>query len=114
MKGYISQFVADAQEDKVEERGWPKSAYGVSKIGVSMMAILQQKEMGKTDKDIVINACCPGLVDTDMTGGKYPNAVTTDEGADTPIYLALLPQNTEIKGCFVYKRIVYPFPPPSS
>ena len=111
LKGYVNQFIADAQDDKVEERGWPKSAYGISKVGVSLMTILQQKDMDAKGNGIVVNACCPGIVDTDMTGGRYQNMLTPDEGADTPTYLALLGNGTDVKGCFVKKRVVYPYPP---
>jgi len=112
LSDYMSQFVAHAKEDKVEENGWPKSGYGMSKVGVTFMAIVQQKDMDKTDRNIVINACCPGLVDTDMTGGKYSNALTPDEGAETPSYLALLPQDTDIRGQFLRYCKVCPYPPP--
>jgi len=111
LKGYVNQFVAAAQEDKVEENGWPKTAYGISKVGVSLATIIQQKQMDVQGKGIVVNACCPGVVNTDMTGGRYANMLTPDEGADTPTYLALLGNDTDVKGCFVKKRVVYPYPP---
>lgn len=40
-------------------------------------------------KDILINACCPGWVRTDMAGPKAP--LSPEEGAETPVMLALLP-----------------------
>lgn len=76
------------------------------------MAQIQQKEMDKTDRNVVVNACCPGVVNTDMTGHRHLGAVTPDEGADTPTYLALLPSNTTVKGGFLRKRTVHPYPPP--
>jgi len=111
LKSYINQFITDAFEDKLEQNGWPKSAYGMSKVGVSFMAKLQQREMDALDNGVIVNACCPGIVDTDMTGGKYANMITPDEGADTPTYLALLDDKTSIRGCFVKKRLVHPYPP---
>ena len=39
--------------------------------------------------DVLVNCCCPGWVRTDMAG---PNAaLSPDEGAETPVHLALLP-----------------------
>ncbi|KAG9351883.1 hypothetical protein JZ751_023134 [Albula glossodonta] len=38
---------------------------------------------------ILLNACCPGWVRTDMAGPKAPKS--PDEGAETPVYLAMLP-----------------------
>ncbi len=37
-----------------------------------------------------------GFVDTDMTSHKGP--LTTDRGAESSVYAALLPPNTDIKG----------------
>ena len=32
LKDYINQFVKAAKDDQVEVRGWPKTAYGMSKV----------------------------------------------------------------------------------
>jgi NAD(P)-dependent dehydrogenase (short-subunit alcohol dehydrogenase family) len=38
-------------------KGWPKFAYGVSKIGVTVMTQIQQREMDRTGvDDIIVNA----------------------------------------------------------
>ena len=78
---------------------------------MSVATKIQQKQMDAEGKGWVVNACCPGIVDTDMTGGRYENMITPDEGADTPTYLALLGPDTDVKGCFVKKRVVHPYPP---
>ena len=39
-------------------------------------------------KGIDVNACCPGYVDTDMS--SHRGHKTPAEGADTPVWLALL------------------------
>jgi len=47
-----------------------------------------------------------------MTGGKYPNALTVDEGADTPVFLALLAKDAkEPRGNFCKLRKAVPYPP---
>ncbi len=43
-------------------------------------------------EDVLMNACCPGWVKTDMAGDKAP--LTPDQGAETPIMCALLPQGS--------------------
>lgn len=54
---------------------------------------------------ILLNACCPGWVRTDMTGPKAPKS--PEEGAVTPVYLALLaPGATEPHGKFVSDKEV--------
>ena len=113
LQDLLLQFVKDAADNKPEEKGWAKHAYGMGKIGINFMTILQQKECDNKypDKNLVVNCCCPGTVDTDMTGGKYPHAIPPDEAADTPVYLACLPNDTNIRGGFVILRSVTTFPP---
>ncbi|KAL0028741.1 hypothetical protein WJX79_003751 [Trebouxia sp. C0005] len=80
-------FVTAIKTDKLGSSGWPKSMYGVSKLlETSYTRILaeQLKSAG-----VMVNACCPGYVDTDMTSHK--GVKTLEEGADTPVWLALMP-----------------------
>ncbi|CAJ2503308.1 Uu.00g107020.m01.CDS01 [Anthostomella pinea] len=44
-------------------------------------------EEAKRDRGVLVNACCPGWVKTDMTRGG--GAKTPDQGAQTPVMLAL-------------------------
>uniref|UniRef100_A0A8C9PN18 Carbonyl reductase [NADPH] 1 n=1 Tax=Spermophilus dauricus TaxID=99837 RepID=A0A8C9PN18_SPEDA len=93
--GLMSKFVEDAKNGVHEKEGWPNSAYGVSKIGVTVLSRIyawKLSEQRRGDK-ILLNACCPGWVRTDMTG---PSATKSpEEGAETPVYLALLPPEAE-------------------
>ncbi|XP_069126393.1 carbonyl reductase [NADPH] 1-like [Argopecten irradians] len=109
LKTLMKDFVDAAKKGKHGDLGWPDSAYGASKIGVTVMTLIQQRDLLKdTRKDIVVNACCPGYVDTDMTSHKGHK--TIDQGADTPLYLALLPPNTTSpKGNYVSDRKIGPW-----
>lgn len=88
----MDQFVQDVKDGVHKEKGWSNSAYGTSKIGVTALSKIQARALSQDSReDILLNACCPGWVRTDMAGPKAPK--TPDEGAETPVYLALLPPN---------------------
>lgn len=67
--------------------GWPSSAYAVSKAGVTGMTKVIAAEQKKHDSEILLNSCCPGYVQTDLTKGR--GRKTPDQGAQTPVKLAL-------------------------
>lgn len=97
----MHEFVNAAKSNTHVQAGWSNSAYVASKIGVSALAgIHQSKFNADSRKDIAVNAVHPGYVDTDMTSHKGP--LTPDEGAVAPVYCALLPENTEIKGKYIW------------
>ncbi|XP_070198553.1 carbonyl reductase [NADPH] 3-like isoform X4 [Littorina saxatilis] len=71
LKKLMTEFVSLAKEGKHEAAGWPSSAYGVSKVGVTVMSMIQQRQFDAEGKeDIIVNACCPGYVNTDMSSHK--------------------------------------------
>ncbi|XP_039251188.2 carbonyl reductase [NADPH] 1-like [Styela clava] len=95
----LDEFVEAAQTGAHIEKGFPGSAYGMSKLGVTAYTrILARKvqEMGKSN--ILVNCCCPGYVITDMTSHK--GTKTPDEGAETPVHIALLPKGSKPTGEF--------------
>lgn len=99
-----NQFLQDVKDEKQKENGWKMSNYGMSKAILSALSIVLARELHRDPReDIILNFCCPGYVATDMSSGE--GAKTTDEGADTPVYLALLPPNTKSPvGEFVAER----------
>ncbi|CAC5403799.1 CBR1 [Mytilus coruscus] len=106
LKALIQQFIDAAQTDSHLKQGFASSAYGMSKVGVTVMSFIQQRELNSDPReDIVVNACCPGYVDTDMSSHK--GTKTIEQGADTPVYLAMLPPGTTSpKGNFVSDRTI--------
>jgi len=96
-----------AKSGTYKEAGWSKTeslcseAYVASKIGVSALAGIHQLAFNTDPReDIVVNAVHPGYVDTDMT--KHTGPLMPDQGAIAPVYCALLPENTEIKGKYIW------------
>ena len=62
------------------------TAYCVSKAGLNAGTRLLAAEAAAQGLDVVVNACCPGWVQTDMAGPLAPSTVA--EGASTPVVLA--------------------------
>jgi len=83
-------FVAAVARGDHEAEGWPSSAYCVSKIGMNKLTEILAKELSADERGILCNAACPGWVRTAMGGRSAPRSV--EEGAETPVWLALLPE----------------------
>lgn len=74
-----------AGDEKAE--GWPSAAYAVSKAGLIGATHAIAKEQAGNGRGVLVNSCCPGWVNTDMTKGR--GTKSPDEGAMTPVLLAL-------------------------
>lgn len=66
--------------------GYP--AYRLSKVALNALTRIYADETG--DSDLLINSVCPGWVHTDMGGKSAPRSL--EKGAETPVWLALLPK----------------------
>ena len=98
----MEQFVQDVANGDHVTKGWPTSAYGVSKVGMTAFTKVIARELSHTD--VLVNACCPGWVKTDMAGPNAPG--TAEQGAETPVHLALLPPNSPTGEFWRDKRVV--------
>jgi len=88
----MKEFVQAAKDGTAKDLGWGSSTYNVSKVGVSAMGFVHQRQFDKDARqDLIVNMVHPGYVDTDMTSHKGP--LTPDQGADAATYLALLPKD---------------------
>eukprot|EP00871_Galdieria_phlegrea_P004088 jgi/Galph1/4680/GphlegSOOS_G3357.1 len=96
----MNSFVESVKDGTYEQKGWPKQTYGVSKMGVTIMTRILARD--ETRPNILYNACCPGYVRTDMTNPNAP--LSPEQGAITPVYLALLPEGGLSGGFFAEKR----------
>ncbi|KAG9292435.1 hypothetical protein G9A89_015305 [Geosiphon pyriformis] len=83
----LQQFQYAVDHGTWTQEGWPTQAYGVSKIGVTGLSRILARRFASEGKNILVNACCPGWVRTDMTNPNAP--LSPDQGAETPVFLAL-------------------------
>ena len=98
----MDTFVKDVESGQYEKQGWPDSAYRVSKVGLNAYTRILARELA--DTRIRLNAVCPGWVRTDMGGANA--ALSVEEGADTPVWAALLPEDGPTGGFFRERKSV--------
>ncbi|MGQ0566821.1 MAG: SDR family NAD(P)-dependent oxidoreductase [Gemmobacter sp.] len=70
-------------------------AYGVAKAALNALTRALPRDL---PPGVKVNACCPGWVATRMGGPGAP--LTPEQGADTPVWLALLPDDGPTGGFF--------------
>jgi NAD(P)-dependent dehydrogenase (short-subunit alcohol dehydrogenase family) len=71
-------------------------AYRLSKAILNGITVLLASELRGTN--ILVNSACPGWVRTDMGGDQAP--LSPEQGADTPVWLATLPDDGPSGGFF--------------
>jgi carbonyl reductase 1 len=83
----VEKFASDVNNGNHKAEGWPSAAYTVSKAGVIAVTKAIAAEEKKSGRGVLVNAFCPHYANTDMTKGNRTK--TVDEGAKTPVLLAL-------------------------
>ncbi|CAM1295027.1 Uncharacterised protein g1163 [Pycnogonum litorale] len=108
MKQFVENRKSGLPRQFAATFSWPYSNYGMSKLGVTVFTFCQQRAFNRDSReDIVVNAVNPDSIATDMS--SFKGTGTVEEGADAPVYLALLPEYVkEPKGDFVWNdRSIY-------
>ncbi len=84
----------------LEEMAGGSPGYRVSKTALNALTRILASEL--RGSGILVNSVCPGWVQTDMGGSSAPRSV--EEGADTPVWAATLPNNGPTGGFFRDRR----------
>ncbi|KAJ4726975.1 (+)-neomenthol dehydrogenase [Melia azedarach] len=83
----LNDYLKDFEEGEAGNRGWCpfSSAYKVSKAVVNAYT----RVLAKRYPQMYVNCVCPGFVKTDINFNS--GTLTVEEGAESPVTLALLP-----------------------
>lgn len=81
------------------------AAYRISKTALNMLTRLLSREL-KDTPGILVNAAAPGWVRTELGGDDAP--LTPEQGAQTPVWLATLPEDGP-SGGFFREQQAYPW-----
>ena len=84
----------------LNDMGSGAPGYRLSKAGLNVLTRIASNELS----GVLVNSACPGWVQTDMGGSQAPRSVP--EGADTPVWLATLPDDGPTGGFFRDRRAI--------
>ena len=77
-------------------------AYRLSKTALNSITVLMAREV--RGENILVNAACPGWVKTDIGGQRA--TLLPEQGADTPVWLATLPDDGPTGGFFRERKSI--------
>ena len=87
---------------QLSDMGGRSPAYRLSKTGLNALTRILTAELA--GENILVNSCCPGWVQTDMGGRSAPRSV--EKGADTPVWLATVPDDGPRGGFFRDRKAI--------
>ncbi|XP_052174802.1 uncharacterized protein LOC127789829 [Diospyros lotus] len=101
----VTKFLEQAKDGSWKSGGWPQSYtdYSMSKLALNAYTRAMAKTLSERPEGqkIYMNCYCPGWVKTAMTG--WAGHTSPEEGADTGVWLALLPDKL-VTGKFFAER----------
>lgn len=89
LNSFVDEYLKQVEAGNGNLYGGPEQVYGLSKLSLLKGAVILGETLKNDPRLILMNTCCPGYVDTDMTDHK--GVKTVENGAETPFFLATLP-----------------------
>jgi len=89
----MNEFVVAATSGNPSRMGWGVTMYHASKVGQLAFASSLARELTSARSNVTVASCCPGFCRTDMSAACYGPGLghkSAAEGADTPVWLALM------------------------
>lgn len=109
----MAEYVAAVEAGRAADLGWPDWINIPSKIGQVATTRLFARDPAWAARDILVNAACPGLVDTEASRPWFDDmsqAQSPDDAARDLVWLATLPSGTRAPhGELVRHRQVLPW-----
>jgi carbonyl reductase 1 len=118
LEAVLDQWVSLVEAGQDKQAGWPDSINVPSKIAqvAAIRLAARQHQQEARRRGVLINAACPGLVDTEASRPWFADMSTAqspDDAAADVAWLATLPAGTtEPYGELVQHRVVLPFTAP--
>nr|XP_010908903.1 carbonyl reductase [NADPH] 1 [Elaeis guineensis] len=104
--GMVAKFIEQVKQGSWASKGWPQTFtdYSLSKLAVNAYTRLMVRRLSSRPEGqkIYINCYCPGWVKTAMTA--WEGNISAEEGADTGVWVILLPSQPAITGRFFAER----------
>jgi carbonyl reductase 1 len=102
----LNKFLTEVNDGSWQTGGWPQmyTDYSLSKLALNVYTRLTARQLvDRPDgHNVYINCFCPGWVKTEMT--NWEGNMSAEEGADTGVWLALLPVENISSGKFYAER----------
>lgn len=103
---YALKYLESVKAGRWKEEGWSAGypQYSDSKVLLNAYTRACAKTLSKRpdEQKIYVNVVHPGYIGTDLNNNSGPG--TPEEGADTAVWLALLPEKDYPNGEFWFKR----------
>eukprot|EP00249_Psilotum_nudum_P019630 c27348_g1_i3 orf=318-1163(-) len=108
---FVQRYLEDIKNGIAETNGWPTKyypSYSLSKVVLNAYTRLLAKSLENlpNGEKVYVNCMAPGFVKTDLN--RNTGILTPEVGADTAVWLALLPPGGPT-GQFFYQRGLYSF-----